>query len=631
LLVTYSDFLRTTSEVHKQTCQRLWERCAAKGDIYLDAYEGWYNEREETFVTDMEAEANEFKDPASGLPLKRVVEESYFFRMSKYCDVLIDYINRNPRLIEPETHRKGILTRLTKEGLKDLSISRTSFSWGIPVPDGFDKKHVMYVWFDALTNYLTGVRALDAGDERSGYWPASHHIIGKDIVWFHCVIWPCMLLSADIPLPDSVFSHGFVNDSEGRKMSKSLGNVVDPHTVLEKYSADSLRYYTAASITYGSDLNFSDDALTAMHNSELADVLGNLVHRVFNLAQKYCGGVVPDTVHDTEFALPFDLKSLKENIAEDMKNCAINLAVFKAMDAARATNKFLTDAEPWKMKGDREHKRAAVVRTAMEAIYAFSHFLAPVIPIAAQHIFTHLHTTPRSAHNLRDDFYNLTPGTPVTVGDILFKKIEKPEEDAAAATPSAAASAGGKKKGAAAAMAEEEIEHAIDFTKLDIRVGEVVKVWHHPTADRLFVEEIDVGEATPRQVVSGLRSHYSIEQFTGRKVLVVCNLKESKFQGQLSNGMVLAAKNADGSVVELISAPVEAANGERVFVPGHEAIGRLPQSAWNANRIKKSRIWETVSPLLNVNADHVASLGDLPLTTSAGVCTTTTLAAASIQ
>lgn len=635
LLVTYSDFLRTTSDVHKQTCQRLWERCAAKDDIYLSAYEGWYNEREETFVTDMEAEANQFKDPASGLPLKRVVEESYFFRMSKYCDALIEHINANLSFIEPENHRKSILSRLTKEGLKDLSISRTSFTWGIPVPDGFDSKHVMYVWFDALTNYLTGVHALDPSHERAAYWPANHHIIGKDIIWFHCVIWPCMLMSADIPLPESVYSHGFVNDSEGRKMSKSLGNVVDPHIVLEKFSADSLRYYTAASITYGADLNFSDDGLTAMHNSELADILGNLVHRVLNLAQKYCNGVVPDVPHDPDYPLPFDLQALQEGIAEDLKHCAINLAVFKAMEAARATNKFLTESEPWKMKGDREHKRVAIVRTAMEAIYAFTHFLAPVIPIAAQHIFTSLNTPPRSAHNLRADLYNLTPGTVVTVGDILFKKIEKPDEAAttaagAAALP-AAGNTAGKKKGPPAAPVEVEFDHVIDLTKMDIRVGEVVKVWHHPTTDRLFVEEIDVGEGAPRQVVSGLRSHYTIESFTGRKVLVVCNLKESKFQGQMSNGMVLAAKSADGSTVELVTPPAEAINGERVFVPGHDAIGRLPQSAWNANRVKKFKVWESVAPQLNVNGERVASWTDLPLTTSAGVCTTTTLAGVAIQ
>jgi methionyl-tRNA synthetase len=203
LCVSYSDFIRTTDGYHEQTSQRLWQKCADAGDIYLDSYEGWYNEREEVFVTQAEAESTNFMDVGSGLPLKRVTEESYFFRMSKYADQLLQYIREHPDCIQPEQYRNNIVARLEKEGLKDLSISRTSFTWGIPVPTGFDPRHVMYVWFDALTNYLSGVHALDADHPLASFWPASFHIIGKDIVWFHCVIWPCMLMSANIPLPSA--------------------------------------------------------------------------------------------------------------------------------------------------------------------------------------------------------------------------------------------------------------------------------------------------------------------------------------------------------------------------------------------------------------------------------------------
>lgn len=228
---SYSRFIRTTDENHIKSAQQLWLRCAERGDIYLDSYEGWYNEREEVFVTDSEAEASNFLDPGSGLPLKRVTEASYFFRMSAYCEELIRYVEENPSFIQPEQYRNNILARLKKEGLKDLSVSRTTFDWGIPVPEGFDSKHVMYVWFDALSNYFSGINGHDNTDPLSSFWPANCHIIGKDIIWFHCVIWPCILLSAKIPLPESVYSHGFVNASDGRKMSKSYNNTVDPHDV----------------------------------------------------------------------------------------------------------------------------------------------------------------------------------------------------------------------------------------------------------------------------------------------------------------------------------------------------------------------------------------------------------------
>jgi methionyl-tRNA synthetase len=248
ILITNDDYVRTTSDRHKRLAKELWKRCADNGDIYLDAYAGWYNVREETFVTDNEAELNDFKDPTSGLPLKRVEEESYFFKMSAYQDRLIKHIQDNPDFIRPEQHRNGILSRLTADPLRDLSISRTTFSWGIPVPEGFKDSHVMYVWLDALSNYLTGVNALGVNDDGSiegleKFWEANVHIIGKDILWFHTVIWPCLLMSAKIPLPKTVFAHGFVNDKEGKKMSKSMGNVVDPHDMLDKFHVDTFRWY----------------------------------------------------------------------------------------------------------------------------------------------------------------------------------------------------------------------------------------------------------------------------------------------------------------------------------------------------------------------------------------------------
>lgn len=247
ILITNDDYIRTTSDRHKRVARELWKKCADNGDIYLDAYSGWYNVKEEAFVTDNEAELNDFKDPTTGQPLKRVEEESYFFKMSAYQQKLIQHIQDHPEFIRPEQHRNNIMNRLTSDELRDLSISRMTFSWGISVPEGFKEKHVMYVWIDALSNYLTGVNALGVNDDGSmkgleKFWPASVHIIGKDILWFHTVIWPCLLMSAGIPLPKTIFGHGFVNDKEGKKMSKSLGNVVDPHDMLDKFHVDTFRW-----------------------------------------------------------------------------------------------------------------------------------------------------------------------------------------------------------------------------------------------------------------------------------------------------------------------------------------------------------------------------------------------------
>ena len=248
ILISNDDYVRTTSDRHKRTAQELWKKCHANGDIYLDNYSGWYNIREETFVTDSDAALWEYKDPTSGVPLKKVEEASYFFKMSSYQDKLVQHIKSNPNFILPEKHRNQILARLTSDPLRDLSISRTTFDWGIPVPEGFEDKHVMYVWIDALSNYLTGVNGLGVNNDGNPtvgldkFWPANVHIIGKDILWFHTVIWPCLLMSANIPLPKTVFAHGFVNDANGEKMSKSLGNVVDPHDMLDKFHRDTFRW-----------------------------------------------------------------------------------------------------------------------------------------------------------------------------------------------------------------------------------------------------------------------------------------------------------------------------------------------------------------------------------------------------
>jgi len=401
-LVSNDDYIRTTSDRHKKTAQELWKRSNENGDVYLDSYEGWYNVREETFVTENDAELSNYLDPASGKPLEKVQEASYFFKMSKYKDQLIDYIeNGNPTFISPPHHKNQILSRLKSDDLRDLSISRTTFSWGISAPEGFDEKHVMYVCMDALSNYLTGVDAFGLDNkDLSHFWPANVHIIGKDILWFHTVIWPCLLMSAKWPLPQKVYAHGFVSDKEGKKMSKSLGNVVDPHDMLDKFHVDTFRWYLSKECPYGGELSFSENNVRDMHNSDLCDTLGNGVNRATSLCIKpdFCDGVVPDVPLPSElpeFLQNFD--KVIDSYREKMETLEMQAGAQIAIQGFRDINGYLAKEEPWKLKGDdNKAKRQTIVRVALEAIYAMTHLLLPFIPVGCKTIFQKLHTEPVS-------------------------------------------------------------------------------------------------------------------------------------------------------------------------------------------------------------------------------------------
>jgi len=652
-LVSNDDYLRTTSGRHKETAQALWRRCAKNvenhedGDIYLDAYSGWYNIREETFVTETEAEANDFKDPSSGLPLKRVEEESYFFRMSAYHKRLVDHIESHPEFILPVQHKNLILSRLKSDELRDLSISRTTFQWGIQVPQPeFKSDHVMYVWFDALSNYLTGVDALGTGTEKENLrnvWPADVHIIGKDILWFHTVIWPCILMSAKLPLPKTVFAHGFVNDSEGKKMSKSLGNVTDPHDILDKYPVDTFRWYLCREAPYGGELNFNSDSLMARHNSDLCDTLGNLVHRATNLCKKNCGGEIVDVENVTnkdESGVTFpgvvNFENVRSEFIKKMDNFELEAGASLAMAEFRNVNVYLTEQAPWHLKGEENAvKRQIIVRATCEAVYALAHLLIPFTPNGASKIFEKMNTKPKAIGEVRADLRNLSVGTKISVGDVLYTKLVSAEElsKAEAAKKKAADYADAQRrkkekqarqKAASVAGQSKDTDSQPIFTKIDIRVGLITKVWTHPDADKLFCEEIDVGEESgPRQIASGLRGHYELADLENRKVLVVCNLKAANIVGFKSNGMVLAAKG-DG-VVELVSPPEDAVVGERIFVDG------LSGEAASAAQVKKKKIWDNVVPDLKSNEKCLASWNGKALMTSTGECSVKSLTEAPIS
>lgn len=360
-----------------------------------------------------------------------------------------------------------------------------------------------------------------------------------------------------------------------------------------------------------------------MRNSELADILGNLVQRGLNLCQLYCGGKIPDVQHDATRPLPFDLGKLIDETKRLAGECAINSILFNAMEAARSTNRFLTEAEPWKMKAEDESRRPAIVRTTLEAIYAFTHFLGPIIPLAAEKIFKRLRTRPRRIDQLSRDFYNLQPGRQVDMGAVLFPRREEDPAAVAAAKEAAsakAASSAAAKSKAKAAAPEDPNQAA--FTKLDMRVGKIVKVWHHESAEKLFCEEVDIGTGVNRPVVSGLRQHYSLEEMLDRKVVFVANLPEANMKGFDSTGMVLAATNADGSKVELVAPPEGAAIGERIFL--HEDAtgnGIVAGEPWAVSRVKNKKVWSAVAKDLRTDANCVACWQGKALMTSAGACT----------
>ncbi|CAD7926137.1 unnamed protein product [Amoebophrya sp. A120] len=639
--VSEDQFIRTSSPEHYKIVQDLWKKVSDKGDIYLAEYEGWYMVREEKFVTDQEAEEWKFLDPVNGKPLQRMKEPSYFFRMSKYKDFIREKLSE-PGWCKPDNYRKEMLARLddmeAKGGLRDLSISRANFDWGIPVPEkvGPDgKKHVMYVWFDALTNYYSGVSFNPAN---SKYWPANMHVIGKDIIWFHTAIWGSMLKSAELPLPKQVVVHGFVNDAEGKKMSKSEGNVVNPHDICDWCSPDTLRWYLIREAHWGNDLPFSVKSLKLMHNADLCDNLGNLVNRAVSL----CKGAVP-AVSDAiikECGLPFDVAELRKKFCEAFEDCRTGETAEMARIAAAETNKWLADLEPWKMNKQDPVKAAGVVRICLEAVYVLAHFFAPFIPRAAEAIVIEkLQQKNAVAYgDLKPLGQNLKEGAPVGSTSILFQSfsaeqieimtttmsLEQPAPVAKAAAAPAVAKAqpkqGGKggdnaakekkpkeKKAAGPAAPALDMDQPL-YSRLDLRVGKIVEVENHPDAERLYVEKIDVGEAEPRTIISGLREHYTLEEMKGRQIVTICNLKPAKMRGITSHGMVLCAKTEDGKV-QFAALPKDCKPGDHILVEGDSA----ERKPWDGKQVDKHQVWADASKLMRTDGAGVPCFDGNPL------------------
>lgn len=562
--ITYDKFIRTTDKEHKETVQKIFKTLYDKGDIYKSEYEGKYCTPCETFFT--EHQLKDGKCPDCGRSVESVKEESYFFKLSAYQERLIKHIEENPEFIQPQTRQNEMLNNFLRPGLEDLCVSRTSFKWGVPVE--FDPGHVVYVWIDALSNYISALGYLQDNDEAfKKYWPADVHLVGKEIVRFHTIIWPALLMALDQPLPKQIFGHGWLVINGG-KMSKSVGNVVDPSILVERYSSDAIRYFLLREIAFGQDGNFTNEALISRINSDLANDLGNLTSRTVAMIEKYFeGGRLPQEQEENEFDADIKevVKAQIQKAEENTEKLFFNNALEDIWVIIRRLNKYIDETMPWVLAKDEANKPklAGVLYTLAEGLRVVSIMIEPFMPQTPEKIWTQIGvergemTAWESIHT-----WGVLPKTATAKkGENMFPRIDKEKELEALEKASAVIKESQQPQESiskdVSQEASQETPHEVkeseyitidDFAKVELKIGEVMACERVPKADKLLVSQIKIGEET-RQIVSGIAKYYTPEEFVGKKVVVVTNLKPVKLRGLLSEGMVLCAADESDKLV----------------------------------------------------------------------------------
>ncbi len=576
--ISYDKFIRTTDDYHKTAVQKIFQQLLDQGDIYLGEYEGWYSVSDEEYFTETQL-AEVYRDEEgkviggkapSGHEVELVKESSYFFRMSKYADRLVQYYDEHPEFIQPESRKNEMLNNFIKPGLEDLAVSRTTFKWGIPVTAS--PEHVVYVWIDALSNYIT---ALGYGSEDDSlfqkYWPADVHMVGKEIVRFHTIYWPIMLMALDLPLPKKIFGHGWLMMKDG-KMSKSKGNVVYPEMLVERYSLDALRYYLLRAVPFGSDGVFTPEDFVSRLNYDLANDLGNLLNRTIAMINKYCDGLVPDYASKVT---PFDseLSTTAANVVgryhEAMDKMEFSTALSEVWTLISRANKYIDETQPWVLAKE-EEKRAelnSVMVHLAESLRIVAILLQPVMTETPANIFQQLGLA-SVAMDLKDlRFGEFPSGTKVVAkGTPIFPRLELETEVAyiqkkmAEGTQSPEETVKWNPEETTLQSEKAEIKYE-DFDKIELKVAEVVDCQKVKGADKLLQFRLAAGDDQDRQILSGIAEFYPEPQdLIGKKVVIVANLKPRKMRGQVSQGMILSAEDNDGRL-QIVEAPKGMPNG----------------------------------------------------------------------